>query len=426
MADHDQNPERRRFLTQSGGMLGGFLANPGAALLSLVAGSLVSKTGRSAANAADVASFETETAVAKKVLHANEAVNLQGDPLGLDLSSMVLVSQPEAWSAQKQCNRVLLVLAHGCAAGQIDPKLSRRHVGLSMIELELSENGWSHRISGMMNRRWHAESPVAIEGMRFQENAPALRVQRLSQGMAGIASMALSGWQTVLACEARPGDSYPRFEFSEEREKQHFHRDWGWVVEVNPFTGTAIKRFSLGRVFPVSASLAASAGKPVSIYLLGQREDGLGFLFKFISHQRFDSRMLTANASILSMGELWVADIEKRRWGRVFEGSGGRSWEEAMVSPYQATAQFHGLPEPRKLACDEVEKHLYVHSENKIFVLSERLEPFDSQEFEWNETKMSFDDSPFEPADQAFAPFGAGMFFIEKTETGPAIFARTS
>lgn len=302
-------PDRRKFLTQAGATIGSFLASPRLGIMAALGGFLATADSNTAsAKQGEKASQRRKTLQ----LRSGDPINAQGEPFGGTITGFVLSAKPAAQAD----SRVLLTIGH--EGRGLDGKLA----GVSVLEFAKSAEGqWRHEISSHLNRRWHQATPTPLEGARLNSaDGKMHRLQRLESGVGEINQVSLLPWNTVLCTE----------------------RD-GWVVEVNPLTGVAIKRASLGKVGAVAALVLESAGNPLVVYLLGTR------LFKFVSHQRFDARLMQANSQLLQIGELYVADFQDSSWRPLTEKLGAAEWERNIEQPDSACEM------PERLAGERLE-----------------------------------------------------------------------
>jgi secreted PhoX family phosphatase len=102
---------------------------------------------------------------------------------------------------------------------------------------------------------------------------------------------------------------------------------YGWVVEVDPYAGTAKKRTALGRFRHENVAIAIGATGKVVAYMGDDRVDSS--VYKFISDAAYDPENRDANLDILDTGTLYVANFQRGTWiPIVFEGN-----EERLTNP---------------------------------------------------------------------------------------------
>ncbi|MBI3554687.1 MAG: DUF839 domain-containing protein [Deltaproteobacteria bacterium] len=295
--------DRRKFLFQSTATVGGLLASPRLGLLAVAAGAMAGTLAQ------DSDSPRSENPP-RPLLRSGEPINSRGHPLGHGIAALTTVSVPTAAPG----TRIFAVVAHGQARTDCNERIARRSVGFSTLEFTRENGRWQHEVASVHNRRWDLETPIPIEGARLVADQAAYRVQEMQPGTGCVNTVAATPWQTVLCGE----------------------RD-GWVVEVNPLSGHAVKRFSLGRVGARSIELVAKPGMPVAVYLLGDSH-----YFKFVSHQRFEARQIQVNSSILLIGELSVADLAAGQWVALTADLKDEAWAAQLREPLCAP----NLPAP--------------------------------------------------------------------------------
>ncbi len=308
--------DRRKFLTQSGAALGGLIASPRLGLLAVAAGAAASIAAKGEADAAQATS-----GMPRFLLRSGEPINSRGQPLGYGIDALATVTVPTAAPG----TRIFVVAGHARPRPGCDERFARRSVGCSTLEFVREQGRWQHEVASVHNRRWDLETPIAIEGARLVPDQAAYRFQEMQPGTDCVLCVAATPWQTVLCGE----------------------RD-GWIVEVNPLSGHAVKRFSLGRVGALSIELVVQAGVPVAVYMRSRTH-----YFKFVSHQRFEGRQIQLNASILLIGELWAADLASEKWVLLTGDLEDTAWAERMRDPLGAAglpAAFTEPPSPEVLA----------------------------------------------------------------------------
>lgn len=305
------NEDRRSFILKSGAGLGGFLASPRMAVLgalSLLAGSTEMKNSNAAAS-------NPVLWRKRRLLRSGEPLNTAGQPLGYGVSGIAVVSLPDAVPG----HRVAVILTHEKGRAQGDQSFLKSDVGISVVELERQPKGWAHVIASAHNRRWDATTSIPLVGTRLVTEKPSITHQQMTVGSFGVSCIRPLPWGTVLCGEGR---FESRFGGGSSKESH------GWVIEVNPRTGHAVKWLSLGRTSPVSIAVQAVSGQPVTVYMLGNQ----GHLFKFVSHQRFDGHQPMSYHSTLAIGELFI--LENQVWRSLTAGLSEEQWLKTVSDPY--------------------------------------------------------------------------------------------
>jgi len=184
----------------------------------------------------------------------------------------------------------------------------RRAVGGSLLHVKKMNGKWALQKNSKWNRRISGETPIPFsEGQKIMGSATAI-------GTLANCSGGQTPWGTVLTSEENYHHFYGEASFYNGQRnykpsesfawQDHFPlppEHYGWVVEVNPWTGKATKQVALGRAgHEGSTPVLTKAGKAV-VYMGEDREGG--FLFKFVSE-----------AGDLKKGKLYAADTKKGRW----------------------------------------------------------------------------------------------------------------
>lgn len=182
-------------------------------------------------------------------------------------------------------------------------------VGNSLLHIKNKDGSWQVVKNSKYNRRITGRTTIPFQ--------PGRKIFGSSQAMGTLANCAggKTPWGTFLTCEENYDIFYAESSF-ENRERrfvdnnkfrwhQYFPNPpehYGWVVEIEPLTGKAVKRTSLGRFEHECATVVlGKSGKPV-VYM-GEDRNG-GGIFKFISDKK-DS---------LESGTLYVADTDHGIW----------------------------------------------------------------------------------------------------------------
>ena len=186
-------------------------------------------------------------------------------------------------------------------------------IGASILYIGRSKNSgiWSLKPLSERNRRISARTAIPFS------NGTTVYGSNFAQGTLANCSGGVTPWGTVLSCEENYEYYYGEVKYVDgkreldrspgERFKwfQHFPNPpehYGWVVEINPQTGSAKKLVGLGRfAHEVSAVAQANCGKAV-VYTGDDRE--FGRLYKFIADKK----------GSLDEGRLYAANFDEGRW----------------------------------------------------------------------------------------------------------------
>jgi secreted PhoX family phosphatase len=188
-------------------------------------------------------------------------------------------------------------------------ELEMASVGVSIIKIQKHENKFQFIFNAQENQRIDANTTIPFDSVRPIEGALTAR------GTFANCAGGVTPWGTYLSCEENFQDfvgdrpkgrvtiRYPsktQFRWCESYDMPTEH--YGWVVEVNPFTGESKKLTALGRMVHEGATVTKSKNGKAVVYMGDDDNDRC--LFKFISHA----------SDNLSKGTLYVANLEKRIW----------------------------------------------------------------------------------------------------------------
>ncbi|MEJ8813305.1 PhoX family phosphatase [Variovorax ureilyticus] len=273
-----------------------------------------------------------------------------------------------------RADRGLLVMNHeytddqllhaGGAAPWNEEKVrkSLHAMGVSVIEAELTDEGWRQVLPSRYARRIHGATPMRIAGPAA--GTPLLRTAADPAGKRVLGTfancaMGVTPWGTYLSCEenfhvyfggprettAPPteaqrrygtvsGNSWtPYWRFEERFDlSRHPHESnrFGWVVEIDPFdpASTPVKRTALGRKRQESATCTLTRDGRLAVYM--GDDSAFEYIYKFVSRDKVrpgnDAAARVANRDLLDEGRLFVARFEafgRGRWIELCHGLNG-------------------------------------------------------------------------------------------------------
>ena len=183
---------------------------------------------------------------------------------------------------------------------------------LVRIRRDQKTRQWSPVVGDPLNRRFSAKTPIPFAG------GHSIAGKAMAQGTLANCSGGMTPWGTILSCEENfdhfYGDrSYSRhgstgkistaaclygWETVESRPPEHY----GWVVEIDPRSGSARKLTSLGRFGHEAATVTQGRGKRCVVYMGDDQPDRC--IYKFIADR----------PGTLDHGTLYVAQLETGRW----------------------------------------------------------------------------------------------------------------
>lgn len=235
-------------------------------------------------------------------------------------------------------------------------------MGVSVIELQRTPQGWRQVLPSRYARRIHGHTPIRIAGpaagtprMRTAANPAGDQVL----GTFANCAMGVTPWGTYLTCEenfhgyfggpkdaalqaseaqrrygALPGAQWADYWRFDERFDVSKHPNepnrFGWVVEIDPFDpdSTPVKRTALGRKRQESATCALTKDGRVAVYM--GDDSRFEYIFKFVSRDKVvpgqDAAARRANRTVLDHGTLYAARYDaggRGQWIELRHGRGG-------------------------------------------------------------------------------------------------------
>ncbi|MDE2746001.1 MAG: PhoX family phosphatase [Chloroflexota bacterium] len=207
--------------------------------------------------------------------------------------------------------------------------------GMSVVEVSRGEDGsWSYNPSSSHNFRISGESPMQLTGPGAGSVYTITDVDPTGVDVVGTFNNCSGGrtpWGTILTAEenfnqyfahageetraARYGipeagskrhweDFFDRFDLRIEPNEPNRH---GYLVEIDPYdpTFTPRKHTAMGRFKHEAASVTLSDDGRAVVY--SGDDERFDYVYKFISHDRYNVFNRSANLDLLSSGTLFVA-----------------------------------------------------------------------------------------------------------------------
>jgi secreted PhoX family phosphatase len=182
-------------------------------------------------------------------------------------------------------------------------------VGGSLIKLKKEQGQWKFIVNDKHNRGVRGDTQIPFA------NGIKVRGSRVVEGTLANCAGGKTPWNTFLTCE----ENYDGFYGERDRvtdkidyknSRVHWYKQYpknlpehyGWVVEVDPYTGKSQKHTNLGRFAHESATCIVSKSKHVVTYTGDDRGDE--HLYKFVSKTATDFKE----------GVLYVANIKEGKW----------------------------------------------------------------------------------------------------------------
>ncbi len=240
-------------------------------------------------------------------------------------------------------------------------------VGGSLLHIRKTGDRWEVVPNDPLNRRVHGRTEIP-----FDWSEPILGSDRAIGTLANC-SGGLTPWGTILTCE----ENYDQFYGENNLETglpvelaggegwsqydpfppEHY----GWVVEVNPKTGEAVKHVALGRCAHECATVVSLADGRVVVYTGDDANDE--HLYKFVS----------SVPGSLREGTLYVANLSAGRWeplvhSRPELNGEFRNQTDVLIRARLASKRVGGTPldRPEDIEIDPVTGHVLVSLTNNL------------------------------------------------------------
>lgn len=190
-------------------------------------------------------------------------------------------------------------------------KAEMREVGGSLVHIRKIKEKWQVVKGSRFNRRIDAQTKIPFASER------PISGKKFAMGTLGNCAGGVTPWGTVLTCEENYDHFFGEYRYNDQGKPEWFTNPedigwreffpyspehYGWVVEVNPRTGSAKKLTALGRFRHECATTTLARDGRVVVY---SGEDAANeFLYKFISKR----------PGSLEEGELFVANTHDGKW----------------------------------------------------------------------------------------------------------------
>ncbi|VTR18575.1 Predicted phosphatase [Actinobacillus pleuropneumoniae] len=176
--------------------------------------------------------------------------------------------------------------------------------GMSVIEVYRDEKGvWKMDTTSTHARRINGFSKFDITGPA--KGIPALKGATTATGTFANCSGGVTLWNTVLSCEENFEDTAAVSNLPDTH--------YGWVVEVDPFDKSFLKKHTaLGRFNHENTAMGLAEDGRVVVYMGDDKKDAC--VYKFISKNKYDKSKGRANSALLEDGTLYVANLKSGKW----------------------------------------------------------------------------------------------------------------
>ena len=277
--------------------------------------------------------------------------------------------------------------------------LEQAAIGASVVEIKRGPSGWSIVADSAYTRRITVTTPCSASGPAAGSPRMQTAADPSGKRIAGTLGNCAGGktpWGTVLTAEENfqfyfrndpPaghaesaslfaaqvggtkdrtfwGDFDKRFDVSvEPREANRF----GWMVEIDPYAPQSmpIKRTGLGRFRHEAANVVINHDGRVVVYL---GEDRVwGFVFRFVSKDKYDPAKGAANGALLDDGTLYAARFEDKKlvWRplKLSPERGLHTEADLVIDAREAAKAAGGTPmdRPEDIDTSPVTGHVFVN-----------------------------------------------------------------
>lgn len=182
-------------------------------------------------------------------------------------------------------------------------------VGGSILHIKKMQNDWVFQKDSPYNRRIHGRTKIPFS------NDSIIEGSQFAVGTLANCAGGLTPWNTFLTSEENYDNFYGEGKWIGGKRVLDTSADkylwlksfplppehYGWIVEIDPFTGKAEKQVTLGRAPHEGATVVATSDNRAVVYMGEDREGG--YIYKFVSE-----------GMDFKKGTLYAADTLKGRW----------------------------------------------------------------------------------------------------------------
>jgi secreted PhoX family phosphatase len=190
-----------------------------------------------------------------------------------------------------------------------DVQMEQKEVGGSILRIKKFNNKWQFVQNDAYNRRIDAATQIPIVSNKM------IMGRRNALGTISNCAGGTTPWKSFLSCEENYDDVVGEVDYVDGKRtlinssisgwEQYLDmppEHYGWVVEVNPYTGEAKKHTSMGRFAHESATVVEAADGRCVVYSGDDKADEC--IYKFIADR----------PGSLETGTLYVADTINGKW----------------------------------------------------------------------------------------------------------------
>lgn len=243
--------------------------------------------------------------------------------------------------------------------------VEKKSVGGSLIHIKKNKTDQYELVKNSpYNRRISASTHIPFD------RRGKLLGKEYAVGTLGNCAGGVTPWGTVLTCEENYDLFYGEWDFEKkkripseygwERFFDYSPLHYGWVVEINPHTGSAIKRISLGRFAHECATVKMSKDGRAVVYMGDDANDQ--FIYKFIASEKNSLEHGTLYAANTDKGEWLALDYEKSDLlKKHFEGP-----VEVLIRAREAAKLLGATPQdrPEDVEIDPISGNVFISLTN--------------------------------------------------------------
>lgn len=218
-------------------------------------------------------------------------------------------------------------------------------VGFAVVHIKKVDGLWTIVADSDYGRRFDARTLIGFSGPVAGSASVAGATE--VTGTLGNCSGGQTPWHTGLSCEENYQDYYGEDSVSEQNPAQGWQADpatmqmpehYGWVVEIDPFSGVAKKRTAMGRFRHENVAIAIGKSGKIVAYMGDDKRDEV--VYKFITDAAYDANNREANLDILDSGTLYAANFGNGKWiPVVWEGNQEVLGDPSKVNGYTLASQ---------------------------------------------------------------------------------------